>query len=91
MLPMFKQLAKFKFLRATPWDLFGYHADRKLERRLLKQYQQKLPNIANELTSANYPAAIVWAKAVDQIRGFGPVKAAATQQLESHLTHTGVL
>ena len=79
MLPVFKQLAKFKFLRASPWDLFGYHPDRKLERRLLQGYQQTLPAIAAELTSANYPAAIKWAKAPDQIRGYGPVKASAAQ------------
>ena len=81
MLPVFKQLAKFKFLRATPWDLFGYHADRKLERNLLQQYQQKLPTIASELTSANYPAAITWAKAPDQVRGFGPVKANSAKNM----------
>ncbi|MCS5558173.1 MAG: pyruvate ferredoxin oxidoreductase, partial [Oceanospirillaceae bacterium] len=79
MLPVFKQLAKFKFLRTTPWDLFGYHPDRKLERRLLQDYQQALPAIAAELTSANYPGAIKWAKAPDQVRGYGPVKAAAAQ------------
>lgn len=85
MLPVFKQLAKFKFLRATPLDLFGYHPDRKLERRLLQDYQQKLPSIASQLTSANYPTAIAWAKAPDQVRGFGPVKAAAVQEVENSL------
>jgi indolepyruvate ferredoxin oxidoreductase len=79
--PLFKQLAKLKFLRGTPWDLFGYHPDRKLERRLLNDYQQQLCRVATELNSANYPEAITWAKAPEQVRGYGPVKAAAAQKL----------
>ena len=35
MLPVFRTLAKFRFLRGTPLDIFGYSPDRKLERDLI--------------------------------------------------------
>ena len=35
MMPVFRTLAKLRFLRGTPFDIFGYSADRKLERDLI--------------------------------------------------------
>lgn len=35
----FKLLAKFKALRGTPFDPFGYADERKMERRLIKDYE----------------------------------------------------
>ena len=35
MMSVFKVLAKLKGLRGTPFDIFGYSEDRKLERQLL--------------------------------------------------------
>ena len=35
MMPVFRTLAKLRFLRGTPFDIFGYSPDRKLERDLI--------------------------------------------------------
>ena len=35
MMPVFRTLAKLRFLRGTPFDIFGHSADRKLERDLI--------------------------------------------------------
>src|SRR5213075_3340775 len=35
MMPLFRLLAKMRFLRGTPFDIFGYSPDRKLERDLI--------------------------------------------------------
>ncbi len=35
MMPVFKGLARLKFLRGTPLDVFGYAKERRLERKLI--------------------------------------------------------
>jgi indolepyruvate ferredoxin oxidoreductase len=69
----FKLLARMKRLRGTPLDPFGYTAERKMERALIKQYEADLPRI---MTASNRDAAIALAELPLQIRGFGPVKEA---------------
>ena len=69
----FKFLAKMKRLRGTPFDPFGYSAERKTERALIKQYEADLPKIR---AATNHGAAIALAELPLQIRGFGPVKEA---------------
>src|SRR3546814_9371455 len=39
LLPAFRVLAKLKGLRGTPFDIFGYSAERKAERRLIADYE----------------------------------------------------
>src|SRR5665213_2698686 len=50
MLGAFRVLAKFKFLRGTPLDPFGYSADRKTERRLIAVYSALLNELCDRLT-----------------------------------------
>jgi len=73
----FPALAKLKGLRGTPLDPFGWTADRKLERRLLADYEAGLDRIARELTLERLPLATRIAAIPEQIRGFGHVKAAS--------------
>ncbi|HZD91923.1 MAG TPA: indolepyruvate ferredoxin oxidoreductase family protein, partial [Pseudolabrys sp.] len=74
MLTAFRLLKKFKFLRGTPLDIFGYSKDRRTERRLIADYQALLEMIMAELTSANYAVAVELASIPEKIRGYGPVK-----------------
>ncbi|WP_323780721.1 indolepyruvate ferredoxin oxidoreductase family protein [Leisingera sp.] len=76
----FRLLAKLKRLRGTPLDIFGYTAERKMERALIKQYEADMkewlpkaaPGILEPLTAlAELPLSI---------RGFGPVKMANEQK-----------
>ncbi|MGI9391509.1 MAG: DUF6537 domain-containing protein, partial [Boseongicola sp.] len=71
---MWPYLARLKWLRGTPFDPFGYTADRRLERRLIRQYERDMKRILKEPTR-NTEAAIEVAGLPLQIRGFGPVKA----------------
>jgi len=75
MLSAFRVLAKFKVLRGTPLDPFGYTEERRTERRLVAEYLKKLETIAADMTPANYPAAVAIASIPEKIRGYGPVKA----------------
>ncbi len=45
MLPVFRFLAKWKHLRGTGWDVFGYTAERKLERQMIADYEALLDEI----------------------------------------------
>ena len=74
MLNVFGVLAKFKFLRGTPLDPFGYSQERRTERQLIKDYEKLLATIMAELTPYNHQAAVGLAALPEKIRGFGPVK-----------------
>ena len=67
-------LAKFKFLRGTPFNPFGYSAERKTERSLVADYEKLLSEIVDRLTPGNHPVAVELASIPEKIRGFGPVK-----------------
>ncbi len=74
MLKAFGVLAKFKFLRGTPFDPFGYSEDRRIERQLVADYQTLLDRIIAELTPFNHQTAVALASIPEKIRGYGPVK-----------------
>jgi len=74
---LFKLLAAMKGLRGTAFDLFGYSEDRKVERRLIAEYETLLDELLAGLTPANHALAVALAGGPDQIRGYGPVKAAS--------------
>jgi indolepyruvate ferredoxin oxidoreductase len=67
-------LKKFKVLRGTPLDPFGYTAERKAERKLIVEYEKLLADIAEHLTPGNYNSAVALAALPEKIRGYGPVK-----------------
>lgn len=74
MLKVFAVLAKFKFLRGTALDPFGYTSERQLERRLVSDYEHLLEEIFEHLTPANHHVAVALAMIPEKIRGFGPIK-----------------
>jgi indolepyruvate ferredoxin oxidoreductase len=67
-------MAKFKGLRGTPFDPFGYTAERKMERALIKQYEADMRDVLPKLTDQTRDAIVALAELPKQIRGFGPVK-----------------
>ncbi len=72
--PVFRALAKFKFLRGGALDPFGYTAERKIERQLVTDYTALLGEIEGKLTAENHPLAVGLAAIPEKIRGFGHVK-----------------
>ncbi|AOS98368.1 indolepyruvate ferredoxin oxidoreductase [Microbulbifer aggregans] len=74
MFKAFRVLAKLKFLRGTPLDLFGYTAERKMERELISEYEALVDRVTGALNAENHAAAIELLSYPDLIRGYGPVK-----------------
>jgi indolepyruvate ferredoxin oxidoreductase len=75
LLTVFAVLAKFKFLRGTSLDPFGYTSERRTERKLVADYVALLDDIAAHLTPDNHATAVALAAIPEKIRGFGPIQA----------------
>ena len=71
----FHVLAPMKFLRGTPFDIFGYTHERREERSLVREYRAAIEGLLPKLNADNRDAAIAFAKVPEQIRGYGHVKA----------------
>jgi indolepyruvate ferredoxin oxidoreductase len=74
MMPLFRLLAKGKGLRGTAWDVFGYTAERKLERQMIADYEALLDEIAQRLTPATHATAVALASLALDVKGFGHIK-----------------
>jgi indolepyruvate ferredoxin oxidoreductase len=72
----FRLLAGMKGLRGTPLDPFGYGAERRMERALIRQYEKDMKSILPQVTPETRDIAVALAELPLQIRGFGPVKEA---------------
>jgi len=73
-LPAFRLLASLKFLRGTAFDIFGRSEERKLERKLIADYEALLDEILAKLDAGNHALAVALAAIPEKIRGFGHVK-----------------
>ncbi|MEQ8355557.1 MAG: indolepyruvate ferredoxin oxidoreductase family protein [Kiloniellaceae bacterium] len=69
-------LAKMKGLRGTALDIFGYSDERKMERRLIADYEALMDEVLDGLTPDNHGLAVELASIPEKIRGFGHVKEA---------------
>jgi indolepyruvate ferredoxin oxidoreductase len=79
MLKVFDGLRRLKVLRGTPLDPFGYSAERRMERALIREYEADMDAVLAVLTPANRDVALELAALPLEIRGFGPVKMAAAE------------
>jgi indolepyruvate ferredoxin oxidoreductase len=75
MMKAFGVLASLKWLRGTPFDLFGYSAERRMERGLLAEYEADLDLIERHLAPSTVDAAAALASVPALVRGYGHVKA----------------
>jgi indolepyruvate ferredoxin oxidoreductase len=74
MMGAFRALARLKFLRGTVFDAFGYTAERRTERRLVRDYEVLLDELMAGLAPDNHHLAVGLAAIPEKIRGFGHVK-----------------
>jgi len=74
MMTGFKVLAALKRLRGTALDVFGYTAERRMERALLAQYEGDVDLIVGRLAPTRIEAAAALASVPALIRGYGHVR-----------------
>jgi indolepyruvate ferredoxin oxidoreductase len=71
----FGVLARLRGLRGTLLDIFGYTQERRMERRLIADYESTLHEIAVSLDPGNHALCIEIASVPAKIRGYGHIKA----------------
>ncbi|HEY8099696.1 MAG TPA: indolepyruvate ferredoxin oxidoreductase family protein [Burkholderiaceae bacterium] len=74
MMHAFSVLAKLKWLRGTALDIFGYTAERKIERALPQQYKQTILSLLPKLSADNLSMLVAIAGIPEDIRGYGHIK-----------------
>jgi indolepyruvate ferredoxin oxidoreductase len=84
MLKLFKLIARLRRLRGTPFDVFGYSAQRRRERELIREYEGVLGELAAALDPENHALAVEIASLPEQIKGFGHVKACNIERVKAH-------
>jgi indolepyruvate ferredoxin oxidoreductase len=84
-LPLFRLLARMKRLRGTAFDPFGRTAERRMERALIAEFEETIEKLLGELTGSNRQLAAEIVGEYLDIRGFGPVKAAAAQEVRRRI------
>ncbi len=80
---MFKALkivARLRGLRGTAFDIFGRTAERRMERTLIRRYEDLLTEFQKSLTRDNLATALKLAELPSEIRGFGHVKERAVEK-----------
>ncbi len=83
LMPVFRSVAKFRFLRGTALDIFGYSADRRLERELIAAYETDVATVISTLSPVTIDTAVELLSLPDRIRGYGPVKEKAAQDVKA--------
>jgi indolepyruvate ferredoxin oxidoreductase len=70
----FKWLAKMRGLRGGAFDVFGYTAERRMERQLIVDYRKTVDELLAGLDGDNHALAVDIASVPEHIRGYGHVK-----------------
>jgi indolepyruvate ferredoxin oxidoreductase len=72
---VFRLLTWLRPLRGTALDIFGYTQERRMERRLVADYEALIRELSASLNPENHALAIEIASLPAKIRGFGHIKA----------------
>jgi indolepyruvate ferredoxin oxidoreductase len=67
-------LARLRGLRGTRFDVFGYTAERRMERELIEEYVDQIDELISRLSPQNHSLAVEVLRLPDSIRGYGHVK-----------------
>jgi indolepyruvate ferredoxin oxidoreductase len=74
MMKAFRVLAALRFVRGTPFDLFGRTPERRMERDLIAGYEKDVAFVLDKLSADNIDTAVELLSLPDRIRGYGPIK-----------------
>jgi indolepyruvate ferredoxin oxidoreductase len=80
MLPVFRVLASLRGLRGTVFDVFGYTAERRMERELIIEFEQLLEKLLPALDRDVHSATEI-VRLYMAIRGYGPVKEESAEKV----------
>lgn len=87
--PLLAGLARLRFLRGTPLDLFGYTRVRRAERALAREYRALVAALTASLDAASYDHAVAAAEAIELVRGYEEIKIAGIERHRERLAELG--
>ena len=67
-------LARAKGLRGTPFDIFGYTAERRDERAAIGAFESLMKTVAAQLSADRLDIALALARLPQDVRGYGHIK-----------------
>jgi indolepyruvate ferredoxin oxidoreductase len=85
MIPVFRLLAAMRQLRGTKFDPFGRTAERRMERRLIEDFEATLQTVLRDLDADNLALATEIIELFMEIRGYGPVKEEAVAKIRPQI------
>jgi indolepyruvate ferredoxin oxidoreductase len=80
-----KVLARLRALRGSPFDPFGYTAERRAERALPRHYEQVIEQVCEHLDRDRLADAVSIASLPDMVRGYGHIKAASLARYRARM------
>lgn len=83
---VFRVLTPLRKIRGTFFDPFAYQEDRKLERELIRWYEDILKELASSNVKKDKSTLISILEGPMDIRGYGPVKQQAAVEVQTRLT-----
>jgi indolepyruvate ferredoxin oxidoreductase len=91
MVPAFRVLAALRGIRGSKLDLFGYTAERRMERALINEFETTVEKLLNALSKDNLDEAITVVKLFMDIRGYGPVKEQAVKEVREKIDSCAIM
>ena len=85
MIPLFRLLARMRRLRGGRFDVFGYTAERRMERALIAEFEATLDALLASLGKDNLQEAATLVRCYMEIRGYGPVKELAVNEVRAEI------
>ncbi|SEP10479.1 indolepyruvate ferredoxin oxidoreductase family protein [Trujillonella endophytica] len=73
----FRGLSRMKRLRGTPFDVFGYDPDRRMERRLIGEYERLVLEAVDPAAGLPYGTQVRLAGSTATVKGYAQIKEAA--------------
>jgi len=91
MVPLFRIMARMRWLRGTKLDLFGLTAERRLERALIGEFEETVEKLLTVLDSKNIGEAETVVRLYMDIRGYGPVKELAAHDVRGKIAAHAIM
>lgn len=91
MIPAFRMLARLRRLRGSKFDLFGYTAERRMERALISEFEATVDTLLSRLNKENLDDATQLVGLYMDIRGFGPVKELAVSKVRAQVAAHAIM
>ena len=87
MIPVFRLLASLRGLRGTRLDFFGMTAERRMERALVVEFENRVEQLIGALDASNLGLATEIVSLYMDIRGYGPVKEQAVEEVRTRVAN----